>query len=92
MSLFATKDDPTFSSKYDSDSNDLPTNSYGIQYDKDMYLANDRYSCFIDKKIEINKIRYNRKMTPEEHEIYERTGYAPGEIRPRHKSLDNNDD
>ena len=27
--------------------NNLPINSYGIQYNKDMYLANDRYACFI---------------------------------------------
>ena len=37
------------------DTNDLPTNSYGVEYDKDMYLANDRYAYFIDKEIEINK-------------------------------------
>ena len=30
---------------------DLPTETYGVEYDKEMYLANGRYASLVDKEI-----------------------------------------
>lgn len=30
---------------------ELPINSYGVEYDQEMYLSNSRYSKFVDDKI-----------------------------------------
>ena len=32
---------------------DLPKESYGVEYDIDMYLANDRYAMMVDDEIKI---------------------------------------
>ena len=34
---------------------DLPKHTYGVEYDQQMYLANDRYATFVDK--EISKVK-----------------------------------
>ena len=34
---------------------DLPKESYGVEYDIDMYLANDRYASMVDDEIKTIK-------------------------------------
>jgi hypothetical protein len=36
-------------------SEDLPKDAHGVEYDREMYLANDRYASMVDNEIEIVK-------------------------------------